>query len=303
LSPSFLLGGDLLLKPELAYSALSERVARPLRMDVINGAVGVLRIAIASIAEALRAATVEKGLDPREMTLVAFGGAGPMFACEVARHLEIGKIVVPPAAGLLSSLGLLLAEPLHDSVRTILRNVENVNPRELERIFGKMEGNGANLLRVEGVEERDVRNQRLVDVRYVGQSYELSVPLLGRIVTRSAVRSAVRDFHRMHQAKYGYYQPDRPVEIVNVRSYCRGKAGTIPRVIGTFSREQGLPERRRVWFTDEHGIECQVFRRKSLFPGRKGRGPCVIEDYDSTLVIPPRAGYVIDRNGSASITI
>jgi len=301
LSPSFLLGGDLLLKPQLAYMAIAERVAKPLRIDAVNGAVGVLRIAVARIAEALRAATVEKGLDPREMVLVSFGGAGPMFACEVARQLEMEKIVVPPAAGLLSSLGLLLAEPLHDSVRTILKEVENVNPRELERIFGKMEGRSANLLRVEGVEEKDVKNQRFLDMRYVGQSYELSVPLLGRIVTRSAVRSGVRDFHRMHQAKYGYSQPDRPVEIVNLRGYSRGKAVTIPRATGTFSREKHPEERRRVWFTDGHGIECQVFQRNNLFPGRKGRGPCVIEDYDSTVVVPPKARYLIERNGSVSI--
>jgi N-methylhydantoinase A len=166
-----------------------------------------------------------------------------------------------------------------------------------------MEGRGSNLLRVEGVEERDVKNQRLVDVRYVGQSYELSIPLPGRIVTRGVVRSAVRDFHRMHQAKYGYSQPDRPVEIVNLRSNCRGKAGTIPRVIGRFSREKGLPEKRRIWFMDGKGTKCQVFRRKSLFPGRKGRGPCVIEDYDSTLVVPPKARYLIEPSGAVSIAM
>jgi N-methylhydantoinase A len=303
LSPSFLLGGDLPLKPQFAFTALTELVAKPLRMDLVNGAVGVLRIAIARIADALRAATVEKGLDPREMVLVAFGGAGPMFACEVARELEIEKIVVPPAAGLLSSLGLLLAEPLHDSVRTILKNAENVNPRGLERVFRKMEGRSQNLLRVEGVEERDVKNQRFVDIRYVGQSYDLSILLSGKTLTRSVVRSAVRNFHQMHQTKYGYSQRDRPVEIVNVRSYCRGKAGTIARVTSTFAREERLPERRRVWFMDGHGIKCQVFRRNSLFPGTKGKGACVIEDYDSTLVVPPRARYLIERNGSASITI
>jgi N-methylhydantoinase A len=303
LSPSFLLGGDLRLSPQLAYSAIAELVARPLRMGAIPGAIGVLRIAIARIAEALRAVTVEKGLDPREMVLVAFGGAGPMFACEVARQLEIEKIVVPPAAGLLSSLGLLLAEPLHDSVKTVLKNAANVNYRELEGVFRRMEARSRNLLRLEGVKESDVRYQRLVDVRYEGQSYELSVALRRGIVTKSVVRSAVRDFHRRHQTQYGYSQPDKPVEIVNVRSYCKGKAGTIARVTSTHAREEGLPKRRRVWFMDGRSIECQVFQRNSLPLGSKGKGPCVIEDYDSTLVIPPQARYVIDRNGSASIAI
>jgi N-methylhydantoinase A len=272
-------------------------------MEVIDGAIGVLRIAIAKIAEALRAATVEKGLDPREMVLVAFGGAGPMFACEVAGQLAIEKIVVPPAAGLLSSLGLLLAEPLHDSVRTVLGDAESANGKELEKIFRGMEARARSLLRVEGVKEKDVNDRRLVDMRYQGQSYELSVPLRGKIITRGVIQSAIRDFHQRHQAKYGYSQPDKLVEIVNVRSFCRGKAGTIARATGTLAREEGLPKTRRVWFMDGRSIECQVLQRNSLPPGSKGKGPCVIEDYDSTLLIPPQARYVIDRNGSASIAM
>src|SRR3989475_5874688 len=264
LSPSFLLGGELPLRPQLAYAAIDELVAKPLRIKVINGAIGILRVAIARIAEALRAATVEKGLDPREMVLVAFGGAGPMFACEVAGQLKMEKVVVPPAAGLLSSMGLLLAEPLHDSVLTVLRDAESVSVKELEKIFRGMKERARGLLRVEGVEERDVSYRRLVDMRYQGQSYELSVPLRGRIVTRGVILSAIRDFHRRHQSKYGYSQPDKPVEIVNVRSYCRGKAGTIARVTGTLAREEGLPKRRRVWFMDGRATECKVFQRNSF---------------------------------------
>lgn len=303
LSPSFLLGGDLTLKAELAHTAIANSVAKPLRMNVVNGAIGVLRIAIARIAEALRAATVEKGLDPREMTLVAFGGAGPMFACEVAEQLEMEKVVIPPAAGLLSSLGLLFAEPLHDSVRTVLKDPENLNPREMERIFRKMEARSLDLLRIEGVENKDVKYQRLLEMRYQGQSYELSVPLSGKAVTRTGVGFAVRDFHRIHQTMYGYSQPDKPVEIVNVRSYCRGKAGGIARVTSRFTKGKYGLEKRRVWFTDGRGVQCQVVRRNNLPPGVRGNGPCVIEDYDSTLVVPPKATYLIDRNGSVSITI
>jgi N-methylhydantoinase A len=303
LSSSFLLGGDLRLSPQLAYRAIAELVAKPLRMSAINGAIGVLRIAISRIVDALRAATVEKGLDPREMVLVAFGGAGPMFACEVAEQLEIGKIVVPPAAGLLSSIGLLLAEPLHDSVQTVLRNAENPSVQELEKIFRGMEERARGLLRTEGVEEKDVTYQRFLDMRYQGQSYELLVPLRNRLITRGGVRSAVRDFHQRHQAQYGYSQRDKSVEIVNVRSYCRGKAGTIAGVDGSFGQEKGSVKRRKVWFMNGSGVECKVFQRNSLFPSTKGKGPCVIEDYDSTLVIPPRARYVVDRNGSVSIAM
>src|SRR5713226_6117255 len=287
LSPSFLLGGDLALYPKLAHTAIVQSIAKPLRMEAINGASGVLRIAIAKIAEALRAVTVEKGLDPREMVLVAFGGAGPMFACEVAEQLEIERIVVPPAAGLLSSLGLLLAEPLHDSVRTILRDAESANGKELEKTFRRMEKRARSLLRIEGVKDTDVGYQRFFDLRYQGQSYELSIPVRREIVDRRVIRSAVRDFHRKHEVHYGYSQLDKTVEIVNVRTSCKGKAGTIARVTGTHAREKNPPDERKVWFMDGRGMECQVLLRSSILPGTKGVGPCVIEDYDSTLVIPP----------------
>jgi N-methylhydantoinase A len=303
LSSSFLLGGDLRLSPQLAYRAVAELVAKPLRMRATESAIGVLRIAVSRIAEALRAATVEKGLDPREMALVAFGGAGPMFACEVAEQLEMEKVIVPPAAGLLSSLGLLLAEPLHDSVQTVLRDAESPKVKELEAFFRGMEKRARSLLRIEGVEEKDVTYQRFLDMRYQGQSYELSIPLQNGIITGKVVRSAVRDFHDRHQTQYGYSQPEKSVEIVNVRSSCRGKAGTIPTVAGTFAREKGPMNRRRAWFTDGRSVECQVLQRNKLLPGTSGKGPCVIEDYDSTLMVPPRARYVVDQNGSVSIAI
>jgi N-methylhydantoinase A len=303
LSSSFLLGGDLRLSPQLAYRSIAELVAKPLRIGAIDAAIGVLRIAVARIAEALRAATVEKGLDPREMVLVAFGGAGPMFACEVAEQLEMEKVVVPPAAGLLSSVGLLLAEPLHDSVQTVMRDAEGANVKELEKIFRGMERRARSLLRIEGVEEKDVAYQRFLDLRYQGQSYELSIALQNGIITGKMVRSAVRDFHQRHQTQYGYSQPEKSVEIVNVRGYGRGRAGTISRVTGTFAREKGPMNSRMVWFTDGRSVECQVFQRNNLFPGTRGKGPCVIEDYDSTLVVPPRARYLIDRNGSVSVAM
>jgi N-methylhydantoinase A len=303
LSPSFLLGGDLQLNPQLADRAVGVFVGKPLHMRVTDGALGVLRIAMSKIAEALRTATVEKGIDPREMNLVAFGGAGPMFACEVAEQLGIERIVVPPGAGLLSSFGLLLAEPLHDFVQTVLRDAESASVRELERFFRGMEERARRLLRIEGVKDTEVTRKRFFDMRYHGQSYELSVPVQNGLVTRNLVRSAARNFHQRHQAQYGYSQPDRPVEIVNVRSYSRGKRGKISRMVIGFSREKALPKTRKVWFTEGRGVECLIFQRDSLASGPARRGPCVIEDYDSTLVIPPRARYVVEKNGSVSVTI
>jgi N-methylhydantoinase A len=303
LSSRFLLGGDLILNPEQAFAAISEKVAKSLRLRVVEGALGVLRIAIARIGEALRAATVEKGLDPRGMSLVAFGGAGPMFACEVADQLGIETVVVPPAAGLLSSMGLLIAEPVHDFVKTFLRDASKIDLGEIEEIFREMEKKGWQLLQKEGTERNDVSYRRFLDLRYRGQSYELSVPLRKRVVTNRVVRFAVRDFHRMHQTKYGYSQPKGPIEVVNVRCYCRGKPGTLGKVGSHPSGEKRETETRTVWFADGKAFNCQVLPRDSLKIGFRGRGPVVIEDYDSTLIVPPRARYMAERDGAVSIRL
>ena len=304
LSPRFLLGGELVLDSGPAFAAIGERIAKPLGMSLVRAALGVLRISVAQIGEALRAATVEKGLDPRGMVLVAFGGAGPMFACEVAEQLGIENVVVPPAAGLFSSLGLLLAEPLHDFVRTVLRNASTADGRELERMFRAMERRGWSLLRKESVRMADVDYQRFLDLRYRGQSYELSIPLRRRVVTRSLIRSAVRDFHRMHHAKYGYSQPGAVVEIVNVRCYCRGKPGMVGSLASRVSgKKVGGGSRRRVWFADGKAFNCQVLPRESLRTGFRGRGPVVIEDYDSTLIVPAGQWFVVERSGAVRIRL
>src|SRR5207245_11005191 len=150
--------------------------------------------------------------------------------------------------------GMLLATPVRDSARTVLGDAESASGKELEKILRGVEARARSLRQVEGVEEKDVSYQRLLDMRYQGQSYELSGPLRGQIITIGAIRSAIRDFHQRHQTKYGYSQPDKLVEIVNVRSYCRGKAGMIARVTSTLAREGGLPKRRRDWFMDGNSI-------------------------------------------------
>ena len=303
LSSRFLLGGDLQLDSKLAFAEIDENVAKPLGLRVAEGALGVLRIAIARIGEALRTATVEKGLDPRGMSLVGFGGAGPMFACEVAKELGVERVVVPPAAGLLSSMGLLIAEPMHDFVKTVLRDASKSDPREIERIFRDMERRGRRLLQKEGVEKGEVGYQRFLDLRYRGQSYELSIPFKRRVVTNDVIRSVVQDFHRMHLTKYGYSQPKASVEIVNVRSYSRGKPGTISNIRSPSLRDVKVLEERKVWFADGKAFNCHVLGREGLRTGFKGRGPVVIEDYDSTLIVPPRARYMVGRNGAVSITL
>lgn len=304
LNPEHLLGGELKLNGRLAEKALREHVAQPMKTSVLGAAVGVLRVAIANMARALTVASVERGHDPREMVLVAFGGAGPMHACEIALQMEIPSVVVPPRAGLLSSLGLLLSEPLHDFVRTMLRPADQANVSSIESGFRSMERRGRALLRAEGVLESAMVFERFFDLRYQGQAYELSVRVPEKTVDRGLVREAVRSFHRIHRDRYGYSDSEIEVEVVNLRVYCKGTIRPLElEVDKPLGRRVSPVTRRKVFLDGKFVDDCPVFDRQEMGPRLKGKGPCVVEDYDSTLIIPSGCSYEVDREGSFRIAV
>ncbi len=304
LNPGFLLGGELKVNRTLAEEAIREHVASPLRRTLIEAAVGILRIALSNIAGALRAASVERGRDPRGMTLVAFGGAGPIHACEVAGQLSIRRVLVPPWAGLFSSLGLLLAEPLHDFVRTILKPADQVDPQGLTREFRRMEAKGRALLKEEKVENDRMFFDRLSDMRYKGQSFELSVPVPRGQGNGRLIRYATRAFHQAHEKRYGYSDPKAPVEIVNIRVQCRGRiTPRIPRMKAS-GRSRTAPRFYRTIFLGGRTVKnCPVYDRSDLEPGSKGKGPCVVEAYDTTIIIPAETRFETSANGSLEISL
>ncbi len=304
LNPEFLLGGELRLHSKLAEKALEQHVARPMGTGVAGAAVGVLRVAIANVTGAIRAASVERGHDPRRMTLVAFGGAGPMHACEVALQMGIRRVLVPPGAGLLSSLGLLLSEPVHDFVRTMLGTAEDAGYSSVNSAFDSMERKGRALLRAERVPDEVVVFERFFDMRYQGQAYELSVRVPNGRVDRSLVREAVRAFHRLHELRYGYSDRGILVELVNVRVFCRGKIPSLKlRTPRTRVKQVSPGTYRRVFLNGRFVRNCPVLDRREMGPGLRGKGPCVVEDYDSTLVIPPGPSYEVDGRGVVRILL
>jgi N-methylhydantoinase A len=303
LNPEHLLGGELVIDAQRARNAIREHVAEPMHTSVSTGAVGILRVATANMAQALRAASIERGRDPRSMVLVAFGGAGPMHACELAKQLEMRRVLVPPRAGLFSSLGLLLAEPLHDFVRTILSPAQDANLSVLDKTFHGMEERGKKLLEKEQVNDDDMAFERLFDMRYAGQSYELSIPISRERVSRGLLSHAINSFHSFHHRQYGYSAPADTVELVNLRVYAKGRArNRPPKADREFSGRAG-ESHRKVFFDGRFVNNCPIYTRVEMSPGSKGKGPCIVEDYDSTLVIPPRSRYMVDEFGSFSIAL
>jgi len=287
----------------LAEKAIERFVAGPMRTSVREAAQGILKIATANVAGAIRAASVEKGRDPREMLLVAFGGAAPMLACEVAQQMEMRTVLVPPGAGVFSSLGLLLAEPLHDFVRTMLGPADKASPPRLNREFRLMEKKGAKLLTKEKVGPKDRVFTRFLDMRYEGQSYEIPVEIPKGSLSGETVQGAVRKFHDLHESRYGYKDEENAVEIVNLRVYCKGRTGKgLPRepAVKILSREK--PD-RDAYINGKWVTSCHVFDRPGGPTRGMRNGPCIIEDYDSTIVVPEGARYVIEHSGSLRITI
>ena len=285
LNPGSLIDGDMRIYPGKAREAL-ERLGGDLNMSSEEAAVSVVRIANSMMSKILRIVSIERGLDPRNFSMVAFGGAGPMHACALAEELDIGEILIPPNPGMFSALGLLTADLFHDYSKAVVRLTTEVESTFMEGLFTDMESEGENTLVDEGISTDDISYQRSVDLRYLGQSYELNIKV-SKPFDEVALNSAVQAFHVRHGEIYGYSSPGDPVELVNVNL----------RAIGEIAEpvlEQGRKDHiesseiRSVFFeSSSKWIYTPVYSRKNLGLGARFNGPAIIEQYDATTVVYP----------------
>ena len=295
LNPVSLLGGDMRIYPRLARLAV-KRLGDGLRVGVEEAAAGVVRIADSMMSKILRIVSVERGFDPRRFALVAFGGAGPMHACPLAEELQISDIVVPPNPGMFSALGLLTADLFHDYSRAFVRRADEADPDTVEGLFAEMEHEGRETLLAEGVEPGGMRFRRQLDLRYLGQSYELTVDV-GAPFDGDALISCTEAFHGRHSEIYGYSAAGESVEIVNVRLRAIG-AIPKPRLAESGARaEVAEPVGRRLVYFEgsDSWLETPVYERGDLGPGSAVEGPSIIEQYDSTTVVYP--GWMASVDG------
>ncbi|RPH77738.1 MAG: hydantoinase/oxoprolinase family protein, partial [Candidatus Rokuibacteriota bacterium] len=303
LNPTALAGGAVKLNAGRAHEVFQERIAEPLGLPLAEAAHGAHLIAASNMMRAIRAVSSERGRDPREYALFAFGGNGPLFAAGMARALEMTRVVIPPAPGLFSAFGLLYAEVEHHYVRTWRRRAQGVDPAELERAFARLEDEARAQLAAEGFTGVAVRIDRSADCRYQGQSFELTVPVTEHVRIEET-------FGREHERTYGHRAgAEEPVEIVSLRVVGRGLSDR-PRVPGRAQIDRdarpGGPgpripaaERlvRRVYFGPEAGwLATPILARADLATPREG--PAVIEEYDATCVIPPGARAALDGWGN-----
>jgi N-methylhydantoinase A len=304
LNPENFLGGEMHLDLLAASRAIDEYCARPLDIDVIQAAHGIVEIANAAMTSAIRLISVQRGYDPREYALVAFGGAGPLHACRLAAELELPLIVVPPSPGTTSALGLLVSDLRHDYTRTLRRLTGELGEQELERICSDMETEAHADLLAEGVPSNRISYSRHLEMRYAGQSYELTVELPNRSVTPGTIAEAVTAFHRLHERAYGHSAADEPTMVVNVRVT---GTGDIPKPKLRRTRDSKIAlngaTHREVYFSDAGGfIDTPIYLRASLSGSAAVAGPAVIEEMDSTTIIPPQFVATVDEQGNLCIT-
>jgi N-methylhydantoinase A len=306
LNPEYFLGGEMRLDPGASKRALAA-LGDHLGMDATSTASGILQIADAAMSQALRVVSVQRGYDPRAFKLIAFGGAGPLHALSIAAEIGIRSVLVPPRPGLASAFGLLVADLKHDFSRTLAQRIDRTDPAALEATFGELSQSALAVLANEKVSRAQSALERFIDIRYVGQSYQLTVPLTAARVTTEALAEARLRFNTTHRATYGYAEPSEPCEIVTLRVSALGLIEK-PILGASRSAANGACDAagarkgaRAVFFTGAGFVDCAVYDRARLPIGAEFRGPAVVEEPDSTTLVHPGWRVRVERFGILAI--
>lgn len=297
LNPKALLGGRMAMHAERAHAVIDE-LAQALGVDRTKAAAGVIEIINVNMMGAVRVISVEQGEDPRDFTLVAFGGAGPLHAADVARNMGMRKVLVPPRPGLLSAIGLLHADVRGDFSLTRLVRAEASSLKPLNEGFKTLKKRGAQWLK--GEREESGAFEWFADLRYLGQNFELILELKSDRLDERALARLTEAFHHRHKDYYGYDMRGHPVEIVNLRLVVTGKRRAMPQERVKLARtdlKQAVIDRRKVWFPETGYVITPVYDRDRLPADCRITGPAVIEQMDTTTIVPPKAKLTQDRFG------
>ncbi|MDE2516784.1 MAG: hydantoinase/oxoprolinase family protein [Rhodospirillales bacterium] len=290
LNPSHLLGGRMAVRQDLARAAIG-RLADALGLDTMRTAQGILSVVIANMARAIRVISVQRGHDPRDYTLIAFGGAGPLHAARLARELDIARVLVPRNPGILCATGLLLTDLRADFSATRLVKLEPGAVTEIAAQFTALDARAAAWFAQEAVPEASRRLTRTVDMRYAGQNYEIAVPLPDGGLDSAALDHLARDFAAAHRRLYGFEAEGEPVQLVTYRVEAAGmvrKAAFRREAEGDADASGAIRASREVWLAEAGGfVSCPVYDRALLQAGNHFAGPAIVEQMDTTTVVLP----------------
>ena len=302
LNADYFLGSEIQLDRAAAESVIQEKCARPLRLDVTAAAHSIVEIANAAMVNALRLVSVQRGFDPREFVLMAFGGAGPLHANRLAEELSVPVTIVPQSPGTTSAMGLLVTDLKHDYSTTMIQNVEGLDFDTVFQVFESMEVQGRASLGQAGKRDAEISCLYQIDMRYVGQSYELGVSVGGPRLDDESLSAMLDQFHAAHDRAYGYRAPSEPVEVVTLRLTAIGRiAKPRSRRLDRFSGDvsAALKATRPVFFRESSRfVDCPIYDRYQLGAGVVIQGPSIVEENDSTTVVHPGYGARVDEYGN-----
>ena len=295
-----LLGGALAINLAAAEAAIRKRVADPLGLQVTEAAAAIVEIVNSNMAEALRIVSVERGHDPREFALIAFGGAGPVHAAALAAELQIPEVIVPPVPGAFSALGLVASDLKRDYSRTLYADLSALDPAQVAKALIEMEAMASEWLTAVAIPLTRRALVRAADVRYRRQAYELTVPLAEGPIARASLDILADAFHEKHSRTYGHANPEEPVQLVNLRLTAIGR---LPSLALALPPATALARRtmREVWFPEIGSTPCPVHWRDGLRAGETLAGPAIVEAMDSTIVVPP--GWIASVDGKGYIRL
>ena len=300
LNPVALAGGTLAVDPAAAQAAVAQHVGTPLGLSTLDAAHGIRHIANVNMARAIRAVTVERGRDPRDMTLVAFGGSGPTHAVDVARLLGTRRVIVPVMAGVFSAGGMLAADAEHDFLRAVACRLDDAEPEQLETVAGILRRQGGEALAAEGYDAPAVSMVLKADLRFVGQSSELTIAVGEAAIDRAALEALRAAFLQAYRETFGY-AADEPVELVNLRLSARGHREDRLAFDGLRVDRAALAgtrgERPASFARGAPAVVTPVVARADLDATERA-GPLIIESYDTTIVVPPAARVRADAVGN-----
>ena len=304
INPHYVLGGRLKIDAELSKKAVKAKIADPMGIGTEEAALGIVKVVNSNMARAIRVITVEKGHNPSDFTLVAYGGAGPLHAVHLAQEMGIRTVLIPPAPGALCALGLLTADIKKSYVRTAIASYDEMTPEQINAVMSSLRDEGSAWLDSEKVPSERRKFHGIAEMRYVGQNYELQVEIPTENITVSDIEKMKQDFFVAHEKNYGYYNPNAPVQFVNFRCEATGivKKPNLAELETTLDDPSKAEIGRRVVHFEESGaVDCPVYDRAKFGRAERVNGPCIIEQMDSTTVVPPNTWFSIDKFGNLII--
>ena len=304
LLPESFANGRIQLDIEASERAIVDKIGTPLGMSLEEAALGIIRIANANMERAIRVSSAEKGYDPRTITLVAFGGAGPMHAAALAKAVGMPTVLAPRQPGVFSAIGLVMADIRHDFVQTRVMSGKAISLETLKPLYDDLEKLGRMALESDGVPAAEQLVVRTADVRYVGQAYEINVALPEGPITADSITEMTKRFHAMHDQLYAHNHPAKDVEFVSGRLTAIGSMSAPPisrrKSNGTTAKAHTT---RRVYFEEAADyVDTPVFDRDVLAPGARFDGPAIVTQLDTTTIVHPGQDATVDEHANLLIS-